>query len=128
MGRCLCAVLLILSVPTAVRGQAGLEIALKQGSVPEAQTKEQLQRLVKTYDVSRWIFTKSIVVDERAIPHSHPVLTLHARHLLDDDLLLSTLVHEQFHWFLVEKESETKEAIAELRPLFATVPVSQPEG
>src|SRR5262249_41281436 len=66
---------------------------------PEAQTKEQLLRLLKTYDVSRWIFTKSIVIDERAIPHSHPVLTLHARHLQDDELLLSTFVHEQFHWF-----------------------------
>ncbi|HJZ71031.1 MAG TPA: hypothetical protein VKE51_04780 [Vicinamibacterales bacterium] len=128
MRRCLSAALLASWLAAPVSAQPALEIALKQGSPREAQTREQLQRLVKTYDVSRWIFTKSIVVDERAIPHSHPVLTLHARHLLDDDLLLSTLVHEQFHWFLVEKESETKEAIAELRPLFATVPVSQPEG
>ncbi|HKB13247.1 MAG TPA: hypothetical protein VKD69_21430 [Vicinamibacterales bacterium] len=120
--------LLILSVPTAVRGQAGLEIALKQGSVPEAQTKEQLLRLLKTYDVSRWIFTKSIVIDERAIPHSHPVLTLHARHLQDDELLLSTFVHEQFHWFLVQNEKERDEAIKELRAVFPTVPARGPEG
>ena len=33
-----------------------LEITLKQGSAPEAQTREQLQRLLKTYDVSRWIY------------------------------------------------------------------------
>jgi hypothetical protein len=25
--------------------------------------------------VSPWIFTKSIIIDEKAIPHSHPVLT-----------------------------------------------------
>src|SRR5262249_19233398 len=105
-----------------------LEIALKQGSVPEAQTKEQLLRLLKTYDVSRWIFTKSIVIDERAIPHSHPVLTLHARHLQDDELLLSTFVHEQFHWFLVQNEKERDEAIKELRAVFPTVPARGPEG
>ena len=105
-----------------------LEITLKQGSRREAQTKEQLERLLKTHDVSRWIFTKSIVVDERTIPHSHPVLTLHARHLQDDELLLSTFVHEQFHWFLVEKDAEANEAIKDLHRLFATVPASPPEG
>ena len=29
---------------------------------------------------------------------SHPVLTLHTRHRRDDDLLLSTFLHEQLHW------------------------------
>jgi len=105
-----------------------LEIALKHGSKGEAQTRDQLQRLLKTYDVSRWIYTRSIIVDEQAIPFSHPVLTLSVRHVQDDELLLSTFVHEQFHWPLVQKGKETEEAIKELHGLFPTVPTAGPEG
>src|SRR5688500_14429317 len=89
-----------LAMSQAVVGQAKLDIVLKQGTPNEAQTRDQLQRLLATYDLSPWLYTKSIVIDERAIPFSHPVLTLHTRHLKDDELLISTFVHEQFHWFL----------------------------
>src|SRR4030095_8928515 len=102
--------------------------SLKNNSREESQTRDQLQRLVKTYDLSKWIFTRSILIDEKAIPHSHPILTLHTRHLKDDDLLLSTFVHEQLHWFLVQKGKETDEAMKELRALFPKVPVGPPDG
>jgi hypothetical protein len=62
-----------LCAAAAAHAQDGLDIALKHGSPREARAKAQLQRLLKTYDVSRWISTRSIVVDEQAIPHSHPV-------------------------------------------------------
>ena len=115
-----------LSAPLS--GQPALDITLKQGTVREAQTRDQLRRLVTTYDLSPWIFTTAIVVDERSIPHSHPVLTLHARHLMDDDLMLSTFVHEQLHWFLVKNGEATDKAIADLRVLFPTVPGKPPDG
>ena len=108
--------------------QDKLDISLKSGSPSEIQTKAQLERLVKTYDLSKWIFTKAILIDEKSIPHSHPVLTLHTRHLKDDDLLVSAFVHEQLHWFLVQKDQETNEAIKELRVVFPKVPVGFPEG
>jgi len=113
---------------TATAYGQGIEITLKQGSQREAQTKAQLQRLVERYDISRWIFTRSINVDEKSIPHSHPILTLHTRHLQDDDLLLSTFVHEQLHWFLVQRGKDTEIAIKELHELFPTTPARPPEG
>jgi len=112
----------------AAFGQANLEITLKQGTPEEARTQDQLRRLLATYDVSPWIYTRSIVIDERAIPFSHPVLTLHTRHAKDDDLLLSTFVHEQFHWFLVQRGEATEQAIADLRKLFPTVPAGGTAG
>jgi len=121
-------ILLALCMSVTAYGQGGVEITLKQGSTSEAQTKEQLQRLLRTYDLSQWIFTKSISIDEKAIPHSHPVLTLSTRHLRDDELLLSTLVHEQLHWFLVQRGKDTDAAITELRVVFPTVPARPPEG
>ena len=108
--------------------QSNVDIALKQGSKEEEQTKAQLQRLLKTYDLTKWIFTNAILIDEKSIPHSHPVLTLSTRHLRDDELLISTFVHEQGHWFLTQNHKNTEEAKKELRVLFPKVPVSFPEG
>ena len=117
-----------LAVNQAAFGQANLEITLKQGTPAEARTRDQLQRLLATYDLSPWIYTKSIVVDERAIPFSHPVLTLHTRHAKDDELLLSSFVHEQFHWFIAERREATEQAIADLRKLFPNVPAGGNAG
>lgn len=107
-------------------GQVTLDITLKHGTQDEARTRAQLQRLLTTYDVSPWI--KSIVIDEQATPISHPVLTLHTRHVKDDELLLSTFVHEQFHWFLAERPEATEQAIADLRKLFPSVPAGGTAG
>jgi hypothetical protein len=68
------------------------------------------------------------VVDERSIPHSHPVLTLHTRHLSSDDQPLSTYVHEQLHWFLESRRTDTSAAIEDLRKEFPKVPVGFREG
>jgi hypothetical protein len=130
MRRVVCAAALAFGLSSTAYAQGGVEVTLTQGSPREAQTREQLQRLLKSYDVSKWIFTKSIGIDEKAIPHSHPMLTLSARHLHDDELLLSTFVHEQLHWFLVAQEriSATQQAVKELQGVFPTAPTRPPEG
>ena len=119
---------LIIFLSVASYAQDKIEIALKNNTKAEIQTREQLQRLLKTYNLSKWTFTNSILIDEKSIPHSHPTLTLHTRHLKDDELLVSTFVHEQFHWFLVQNSKETDEAVKELRALFPKVPSGFPEG
>src|SRR4029453_12441606 len=120
--------LIILLLGITTYAQDRIEISLKNSSREESRTKDQLQRLLKTYDLSKWIFTKAILIDEKAIPHNPPILPLHTRHLKDDDLLLSSFVHEQLHWFLVQKDKETKEAMKDLQALFPKVPVGFPEG
>lgn len=111
-------------------GPLPVAITLKHGDEQERQTQAQLERLLRTYDVRPWIFTDRIVIESgpRVIPHSHPVLTLSTRHLLDDELLLSTFIHEQLHWFLGSHREEAKAAIAELKTVFPTVPVGYPDG
>lgn len=127
--RQLAALLLPLAWVTAAPAAGlGLSIRLAHDSERERATQVQLERLVQAYDVSRWTFTRDIVIDETEIPHSHPVLTLHARHLKDDDLLLSTYVHEQNHRFLDEHATERAAAVRELRRLYPRIPVGHPEG
>jgi hypothetical protein len=122
-----------LSVVFALLGCGGaaassLTVTLAHGSETEARTRDQLERLVREHDVERWVYTHAVVIDDDAIPHSHPVLTLHARHLDDDDLLLSTFLHEQAHWWLEAHERETEAAVSALRSAFPALPVGFPEG
>lgn len=106
-----------------------IEVSLKNSDdANEIATKNQLQKLLGQYDVSKWIFTKKIIVDRDAIPHSHPILALSTRHLKDDELLLSTFVHEQIHWFIEANREQTNKAITELKTIFQKVPVGFPEG
>jgi hypothetical protein len=128
MKRILILFLLALFPNTALCAQEKVNISLAHGSKAEQQTKEQVQRLLGAYDLSKWIFTRSVVIDEESIPHSHPTLTLHTRHLKDDELLLSTFVHEQLHWLIVQKDKDSEAAMKELRLLFPKIPVGFPEG
>jgi hypothetical protein len=105
-----------------------IEISLAHGSTAEAETRNQLQRLLKAYDLSDWEWTYKVVIDKDAIPHSHPVLTLHTRHAEDDLLLLSTFVHEQYHWYETAHAREMSAAIAELKIKYPTLPVGGLEG
>jgi len=109
---------------------APIEIKLQHGDAAETRTRDQLLRLLRTYDASRWIFTRSVVIDSSpgVIPHSHPVLTLNTRHFKDDDLLLSTFLHENLHHFLSQNHEKAEAAKKELRAVFPKVPVGYPDG
>jgi hypothetical protein len=103
-------------------------ISLRHGSATEKATAAQLDRLFSQYDLGPWLFTREIVVDDEAIPHSHPVLTLHSRHLRDDLLLLSTFVHEESHWYLTAHQADLDAAVVDLRAIAPGLPVGFPEG
>jgi len=121
-------VLIIAVSSTCLLGQSGVSISLVKGTESEAATKVQLERLLKEFDLSKWIYTKEIRIEEGVIPHSHPVLTLSTRHVKDDELLLSTFVHEQMHWFVLEDQKALGAAIKEFREMFPKVPAGGPEG
>src|SRR6185295_14474693 len=128
MNKKLSLLLSIIFLSISVYAQSKIEISLKNNTQAEIKTKEQLLKLLKNYDLSKWTFTKTIMIDEKSIPHSHPVLTLSTRHLKDDELLLSTFVHEQLHWYLASKSKETEDAYSELRAMFPKVPAGFPQG
>jgi hypothetical protein len=124
------AAVLFITIAAFAQTSGRVEIQLKNNDAREQQTKLQLERLLATYDVSKWMFTRTILIESgrNVIPHSHPVLTLSTRHLKDDELLLSTFVHEQLHWFLVQRDRDTESALKEVRAMFPKVPGAGPEG
>lgn len=89
----------------------------------------QLRALLRTHDLEPWIMTRRVLIDEEQIPHSHPVLTIHTRHIGDELGLLSTFVHEQLHW--LEEEpwvDDFRAAMKEFEAMFPDVPSSSEGG
>jgi hypothetical protein len=105
-----------------------IEIELAHGSAREVQTRDQLRRLLSQYVFAGWTWTRKVVIDEDAIPHSHPVLTLHARHLKQDLELLSTFVHEEYHWYETAHPKEAAAAITDFKVTYPKIAVGGQDG
>lgn len=118
----------LLSAASASADQQSIDIHTAHHSSSELATEAQLKQILSEYDLQPWTFTREVVIDEHAIPHSHPVLTLHTRHLNHHDDLLSAYLHEQLHWFLTAHDSATQAAIQDLMEKYPAVPVGFPEG
>lgn len=105
-------------------------ITLVIGNQREQQTKNQLLHLFEQYQLDKWLYTEQVRIEQGAIPHSHPILTLNTLNTDDVALLLGTYIHEQIHWFcvLTEKIEATEQAIKEFRLLYPSLPVGYPLG
>jgi len=117
-----------LLVSAAAAKTPALSIELATNSPTEQRAKAQLERLFKEHDLSRWIFTKKIRIEERARPHSHPLLTLNTRYVANDGLALSGFVHEQIHWFLAGKPKDFRKALADVNTLYPDAPETLAAG
>ena len=116
----------ILLLSATTWAQPKLEITLKHNSAREQQAQATLEQLLKEYDLSKWLFTRKVIIEDYAIPRSNPVLTLNTRG--DKYALLSRLVHEEIHWYLDQHLKRTEKAQQELRSMYPKVPVGYPEG
>lgn len=105
-----------------------LRFELATGTEDERSTKSQIRKLVDKYDLEPWLFTRRTLIDADAVPHSHPVLTLHTRHRNKWERLLSVFLHEQIHWLFSDHEKATEEAIRDLRQIHESLPVGYPDG
>src|SRR5262249_37049350 len=125
----------------AVAGFAGLVAALAAAQTPklkirtahhgpmEEQRRDQMLRLAAQYDLKKYTITRDLVIERDAINHSYPVLTLNLRFLDDDDLALSAYVHEQGHWYLMERHRDENPRLQEdLQRAFPNLDYRQPEG
>jgi hypothetical protein len=106
----------------------GMEIELSHNTPGEQSEAERLQHVLSRFDLTPWVFTRRVLIDEQVTPHSHPVLTIGYGDHGDDNLLLSNFVHEQLHWWLVAHQQQTDAAIIELRELFPYLPVGGLDG
>lgn len=80
------------------------------------QAREQLRRILATYDLDPWIITNEVKIEEEVDPHSKPILTLNTNFLDSDKIQLAIFIHEQAHWLPFEKQVAAGEDLAKLFP------------
>src|SRR5882672_11075690 len=127
------AISIIVTLTAALFSTLGLladpvEIQTAHHSQCEQQEKQELEQLLKKYDVSKYTFTHTVTIEERAMNHAFPVLTLNVHFLGSDDELLSSFLHEQLHWYLRDHPVQMEQALTELKKFYPKVPVGLPEG
>jgi hypothetical protein len=103
-------------------------IKASRNTPQEMQTVQLLGRLLAAYDLNRYTSTRKVIIDEHATDHAFPVLTLDTRFAKSSDDLLSSFLHEQFHWFLQAHSAQTEDAVKLLHQFYPRVPVGETEG
>ena len=63
---------LALQAHLAIAGDA-VKIALASDLPREREAKAQLERVLGKYDLEKLLFTRTVLIENGAIPHSHPV-------------------------------------------------------
>ena len=105
-----------------------IEIQTRHDSPREMQERIELEQILKKYDVSKYTFTHKVVIEERAMNHAFPTLTLNVHFSGSDDELLSSFLHEQLHWYLAEHRLAMEDAVHRLKEMYPHAPVGLPEG
>ena len=91
-----------------------------------------LASLRKRHDLERFEYTRLVRIQPAGATHSHPILTLGTRFAETEDLLLSTYLHEQMHWYLWRLGGPDHDPVApffdELVRRYPKAPTRLPEG
>ena len=103
-----------------------IEIDLARGTPREQLAKQTLEQVLASHDLSKYTFTRKVVIEQGAINHAFPILTLNVYFASSPDELLSSYIHEQLHWHLRNRAAQQQAAITELRRLYPRVPVGLP--
>jgi hypothetical protein len=103
-----------------------ITIDLARGTPKEQLAKQTLEQVLASHDLKKYTFTRRVVIEQGAVNHAFPVLTLNPYFASSPDELLSTYIHEQLHWHLRDRAAELQAAIAELRRMYPHVPVGLP--
>jgi hypothetical protein len=118
----------VLVIATLAFAADSVKVETSRNTDRESQTKAELEKIIASYDLNKYVFTRKVVIEEKAMNHAFPTLTLNVRFLHSDDELLSSLLHEQLHWYLREHSRDMEAAVAQLKRFYPHVPVGLPEG
>lgn len=106
-----------------------VNVTLKNNTEAEEKARVQLERILSNYEISQWLFTKEIMINEKEfIPFSHPTLTINTRYLDNDLKQMSTFIHEQFHWLQEKRSKDFEAAINDFKQMFPEVPEAKDGG
>jgi hypothetical protein len=91
-----------------------------------------LMALRRRHDLSRFEYTRIVRIVPGGDTFSHPILTLGNRFADNEDVLLSTYLHEQMHWYLWHLGTPEHDPVApffdELVKRYPEAPTALPDG
>jgi hypothetical protein len=91
-----------------------------------------LMALRRRHDLSRFEYTRIVRIVPGGDTFAHPILTLGNRFAGNEDLLLSTYLHEQMHWYLWHLGTPEHDPVApffdELVKRYPGAPTTLPDG
>ena len=94
--------------------------------------RDMLPALRRRHDLSRFEYTSVVRIVPGGDTFSHPMLTLGNRFADNEDLLLSTYLHEQMHWYLWYLGTPERDLVApffdELVRRYPEAPTELPDG
>ena len=94
--------------------------------------RDMLRALRRRHDLSRFEYTRLVRIMPGGDTFSHPMLTLGNRFAENEDLLLSTYLHEQMHWYLWYLGTPDRDMVApfydELVRRYPDAPIELPDG
>jgi hypothetical protein len=93
---------------------------------------KMLSALRRRHDLTRYEYTKVVRITPGGDTLAHPILTLGNRFADSEDLLLSTYLHEQMHWYLWHLGTPDRDMVApfydELVRRYPDAPIELPDG
>jgi hypothetical protein len=105
-----------------------LEHAQREGE----RVRALLEALRRRHDLARYEYTRLVRIVPGSDTFAHPILTLGNRFADSEDLLLSTYLHEQMHWYLWLLGTPEHDPVApffdELVRRYPEAPIGLPDG
>lgn len=92
-----------------------------------ALTKQNFFQLVQIYDISPFLYTSRISIENKVPPRSHPALTLNTKYASSPHKLLAQWLHQEFHWWANSHPGNIRKAILDLKQLYPQVPTTSQE-
>ena len=109
-----------------------IDLDLTHAQREAERVRAMLEALRRRHDLSRYEYTRLVRIVPGSDTFSHPVLTLGNRFADTEDLLLSTYLHEQMHWYLWYLGTPERDPVApfidELVRRYPEAPTDLPEG
>jgi len=109
-----------------------IDLDLEHARREAERVRDMLRALRRRHDLSRYEYTRVVRIVPGSDTFSHPILTLGNRFADNEDLLLSTYLHEQMHWYLWHLGTPDRDPIApffdELVRRYPEAPTELPDG
>ncbi len=87
-----------------------------------ALLKQNLFHVIQIYDLTRFMYTYRVKIQDGVLNHSHPILTLNTKYARTPNKLMASFLHQQFHWWANGHPKQVRAAIADFEKIYKDNP------